>query len=147
MRFSTLLAVASAPLLATAAPTEKRQESKFCTRISPAPPKEVTEKRFHEFADYFLVKLDIYKAFEYILPEYINHNPQAEDGAQNALDLLSPFWANQTLTVLRTKFEGPMSWLNYESSFGTIVDRFRWEDGCIIEHWDQGEVFPENLKA
>jgi len=27
-----------------------------------------------------------------------------------------------------------MGWVNYRSGFGTIVDRFRWEDGCIAEH-------------
>ncbi|KAI1654340.1 hypothetical protein F4813DRAFT_392845 [Daldinia decipiens] len=101
-----------------------------------------TEKRFNEFADLFLVKKDVYKAFEYILPEYINHNPLAQNGAQYALDLLGPIWGNQSITVFRTKFEGNMSWLNYKNSFGEIVDRYRWEDGCIMEHWDQGEEFP-----
>lgn len=63
-----------------------------------------------------------------------NHNPMAENGAQNALDLLSPFWGTQNITVLRTKFAGEMSWLNYRSGFGDIVDRYRWDAGCIIEH-------------
>lgn len=36
--------------------------------------------------------------------------------------------------MLRTKFESPQSWLNYKNSFGTVVDRFRWEGGCIAEH-------------
>lgn len=79
MRTSTLLAVASAPLMALAAPVPltfetilKRQgTSKFCERITPAPTPEETEKRFNEFADLFLVQKDVYKAFEYILPEYI----------------------------------------------------------------------------
>lgn len=49
-------------------------------------------------------------------------------------DLLSPIWGSQDITVLRTKFESPQSWLNYKNSFGTVVDRFRWEGGCIAEH-------------
>ncbi|KAI1456039.1 hypothetical protein F4805DRAFT_459091 [Annulohypoxylon moriforme] len=145
MRISTIFAVASAPLAALGAPNcTKQGTSKFCTRIIPAPPAEVTEARFNEFAYLFLVKKDIYSAFHYILPEYINHNPAVQNGAQNALDLLGPIWRNQSITVLRTKFEGNMSWLNYQNSFGTIVDRYRWEDGCIIEHWDQGEKFPDS---
>ena len=36
--------------------------------------------------------------------------------------------------MLRTKFESPQSWLNYRSGFGTVVDRYRWEGGCIAEH-------------
>ncbi|KAI0381425.1 hypothetical protein F5Y04DRAFT_81888 [Hypomontagnella monticulosa] len=143
MRTSTLFAIVSAPLVALAAPiVVPRQTAKFCTRITPAPTAEETEARFNEFADQFLVKKDVYKAFEYILPEYINHNPMAQNGAQNALDILAPIWPSQSITVLRTKFEGEFSWLNYRNSFGEIVDRYRWEDGCIIEHWDQGETFP-----
>ncbi|KAI0892419.1 hypothetical protein F4806DRAFT_239343 [Annulohypoxylon nitens] len=142
MRISALFAVALAPLMALCAP--KCGTSKFCTRIIPAPPSEVTEARFNEFAYLFLVKKDINSAFHFILPEYINHNPAVQNGAQNALDLLGPIWANQSITVLGTKFEGNMSWLNYQSPFGTIVDRFRWEDGCIAEHWDQGEKFPDS---
>ncbi|KAI1385894.1 uncharacterized protein F4822DRAFT_356862 [Hypoxylon trugodes] len=144
MRTFTLLALASAPFLAAAAPIviPRQGTSKFCTRITPTPTDEETENRFNEFEDLFLVKKDVYKAFEYILPEYINHNPAAQNGAQNALDILAPIWGSQSITVLRTKFEGNMSWLNYKNSMGEIVDRYRWEDGCIIEHWDQGEVFP-----
>ena len=90
-----------------------------------------------------------------------NHNPLAENGFSNALDILGPIWGNQQLTLLRSHFEGNMSWVNYQSSFGNIVDRFRWEAGCIVEHvseiplclrdlahadlfqWDQGEQFPD----
>ena len=49
-------------------------------------------------------------------------------------DILSPIWGSQSITVLRTKFESPQSWLNYRSGFGTVVDRYRWEGGCIAEH-------------
>ena len=89
-----------------------------------------------------------------------NHNPMAQNGFANALDILGPFWGGQQLTLLQTHFEGNMSWVNYQSSIGNIVDRFRWEEGCIVEHvsnplfpvsiapransvkWDQGEQFP-----
>lgn len=49
-------------------------------------------------------------------------------------DILSPIWGSQSITVLRTKFESPQSWLNYRNGFGTVVDRYRWEGGCIAEH-------------
>lgn len=58
----------------------------------------------------------------------------AQDGFEAALDILGPFWGGQQLTLLRTHYEGDMSWVNYQSSLGQIVDRFRWEDGCIVEH-------------
>ena len=44
--------------------------------------------------------------------------------------------------MLRTKFESPQSWLNYKNSFGTVVDRFRWEGGCIAEHVCLSHPFP-----
>lgn len=37
--------------------------------------------------------------------------------------------------MLRTKYIDPQGFLNYNTSgFGTVVDRFRWEAGCIVEH-------------
>ena len=91
-----------------------------------------------------------------------NHNPFAQNGSDSAWGILSPIWASQNITPLRTTFQSPQSWLNYKTgAFGEVVDRFRWEGGCIAEHvclaniledlsdqllivgqWDQGEVFP-----
>lgn len=98
---------------------------------------------------------------ELTLDSFKNHNPMAENGFANALDILGPIWGGQQLTLLQTHFEDDMSWVNYQSSLGNIVDRFRWEAGCIVEHvckfpcphprldrtnnskWDQGEQFPD----
>lgn len=63
-----------------------------------------------------------------------NHNPLAQNGSASAWGILSPIWAQQSITVLGTRFRGNQGWLNYRSTFGTIVDRFRWEGGCIVEH-------------
>lgn len=65
-----------------------------------------------------------------------NHNPFASgDGPGPALDVLGPIWPRTQITVLGTKFNSPMSWLHYRNSMsGEIVDRYRWVDGCIVEH-------------
>lgn len=66
-----------------------------------------------------------------------NHNPLADNGAQNAYDILSPIWGGLSITVRGTTFdaETDQGWLKYDTeSFGTVVDRFRWEGGCIVEH-------------
>lgn len=64
-----------------------------------------------------------------------NHNPLAQNGSDSAWSILSPIWASQNITPLRTTFQGTQSWLNYNNSvFGEVVDRFRWEGGCIVEH-------------
>ncbi|CZR65800.1 uncharacterized protein PAC_15700 [Phialocephala subalpina] len=117
---------------------------KPCQPISPTPTEEETHARFDKFADEFIVKKNITGAFEYISEGYINHNPAAENGFDSAWNILSPIWGNQSITPLRTKFNGTYGWLDYQtSSFGEVVDRYRWEAGCIAEHWDQGEKFPE----
>ena len=63
-----------------------------------------------------------------------NHNPAAQNGFDSAWNILSPIWKNQQITVLRTKYNGTQGWLNYRSGFGEVVDRYRWEAGCIAEH-------------
>lgn len=90
-----------------------------------------------------------------------NHNPAAQNGSQSAWDILSPFWDSSSTTYIRSTVAEDMSWVNYNTGgFGQVVDRFRWEAGCIAEHvshtysprnasqlltetqWDQGEEYP-----
>lgn len=117
------------------------------------PPGEVeTEKRFNKFANAFIVTKNITEAFTYISAGYIvsdlvnafhahclrrnqNHNPLAKNGSESAWNILSPIWPSINITVLRTTFRGNMGWLNYNASgIGEVVDRFRWDAGCIVEH-------------
>lgn len=70
-----------------------------------------------------------------------NNNPFADDGPAAALDFLAPVWPSVNITVLRLAFKGNMGWLNYNTSgFGEVVDRFRWENGCIREHVGPGPL-------
>ncbi|KXJ88090.1 hypothetical protein Micbo1qcDRAFT_207365 [Microdochium bolleyi] len=115
-----------------------------CVRTTPAPTECNTEARFNEFADSFLVTKNITDAFTFIAADYINHNPFVANGSAAAWNVLSPIWPGLNITVFNTTFRGNMGWLNYTSDFGAVVDRFRWEGGCIVEHWDQNETFPAN---
>lgn len=37
--------------------------------------------------------------------------------------------------MLRTTFKGNYGWLNYKAGgLGEVVDRYRWDSGCIVEH-------------
>jgi hypothetical protein len=64
-----------------------------------------------------------------------NHNPLAQNGSDSAWGILSPIWAAQNITPLRTTWQNPQAWLEYNNTaFGVVVDRFRWEGGCIVEH-------------
>ncbi|KAF1914787.1 hypothetical protein BDU57DRAFT_558320 [Ampelomyces quisqualis] len=106
-----------------------------------------TKTRSNAFAQAFIYKKDISEAFKYISNDYINHNPAAQNGFDSAWNILSPIWGSQNITPLRTAFLSPHSWLNYRSGLGNVVDRYRWEGGCIVEHWDQGEAFPTSAAA
>ncbi|CAI6336644.1 unnamed protein product [Periconia digitata] len=150
MRFSTIITALILPAGLLAAPlVETRQarppKPKPCVRMSPPPDANTTKTRFDAFANAFIYTKNITKAFEYIAQDYINHNPAAQNGFDSAWNILSPIWDSQSITPLRTLYNGTSNqgWVNYRTgSFGEVVDRFRWEAGCIAEHWDQGEKFP-----
>ncbi|PGH06940.1 hypothetical protein AJ79_06414 [Helicocarpus griseus UAMH5409] len=162
MRAPTIIAVLLTPLAAFAAPSSRGTGTSLsdapsravsarqgvvtpppCVAMDPPPTEEETEARHNVFGEAFLVRKNLTEAFEYISATYINHNPMAGDGPNAALDALGPFWGSLQITVLGTAFEGDMGWLNYRSNIaGEVVDRYRWEAGCIVEHWDQGEQMP-----
>ncbi|KAI1458609.1 hypothetical protein F4805DRAFT_119138 [Annulohypoxylon moriforme] len=114
-----------------------------CAFLNPLPSEEETHRRFDKFADAFMVKHNLTEAFEYVSSIYINHDPLSPgNGPDIALSTLSTFWDHIQITPLRQKFEGNMGWLNYNAMpKGVITDRFRWEAGCIVEHWDE-DKFP-----
>jgi len=156
--FTTLIA---APLAVLAVPADNTAVSPLsktifarqgaaapppCKRMNPPPSEAETRARFAQFVQVFVgPKKNIFKAFEFIAADYINHNPMARNGSASAWGILSPMWNSMTHQCVRATFQGDMSWVNYKAGrMGTIVDRFRWEAGCIAEHWDQGETYPSS---
>ncbi|KAF1924864.1 uncharacterized protein M421DRAFT_268213 [Didymella exigua CBS 183.55] len=152
MHFTLYLTALAAPLATLAAPADisKALVERQTALVKPPPcirdlstTALQTEERSCAFARAFIYTQNITEAFTYIVSDYINHNPLAKNGSDSAWGILSPIWASQNITPLRTTFQGTQSWLEYDNAaFGKVVDRFRWEGGCIAEHWDQGEVFP-----
>ncbi|KAH7389961.1 hypothetical protein BKA66DRAFT_414242 [Pyrenochaeta sp. MPI-SDFR-AT-0127] len=157
MRIDFLLPALLAPFAVLAAPLDISGNELAIRQARPTKPppcvrnldttEAQTKTRSEAFAQAFIYKKDITEAFKYISQDYINHNPAAQNGFDSAWNILSPIWGSQNLTPLRTAFKHPQSWVNYRSGFGEIVDRFRWEGGCIVEHWDQGERFPTTTVA
>ncbi|RAR09000.1 snoal-like polyketide cyclase family protein [Stemphylium lycopersici] len=154
MRFAILASALIAPIAVFAAPATLHSRSEVLVDRQAAPIKpapcvrnmnvtvEETAIRAEAFAQAFIYEPNISEAFKYITQDYINHNPAAQNGSDSAWELLSPVWDSQDITPLRRAFGYPHSWVNYQSAFGIVVDRYRWEGGCIVEHWDQGEGFP-----
>ncbi|KAF3048397.1 hypothetical protein E8E12_011763 [Didymella heteroderae] len=160
MHFTLYITALLAPLATLAAPASKDSSvtalaERQTTFVKPPPcvrknsiPRRQTKQRSKAFAHAFIYTQNITEAFTYIVSDYINHNPLAQNGSDSAWSILSPIWASQNITPLRTTFQDTQSWLEYDNAaFGRVVDRFRWEGGCIVEHWDQGEVFPSGKSS
>ncbi|ORY58720.1 uncharacterized protein BCR38DRAFT_399678 [Pseudomassariella vexata] len=114
-----------------------------CRALVPAPRSQLTERRFDDFARDLLVRKSLTDAFRYVSASYKNNNPSVGDGPGAAIDALAPAWPNIQFSNIHTAFRGNTGWLSYTASGqGQIVDRFKWKSGCIVEHWDQGESFP-----
>jgi hypothetical protein len=137
--------------------------------MNPAPSQNETDTRFEAFVQAFVGKSkNITKAFEYIAADYIvtshnphpfqsmsrstdksilsrkNHNPAAKNGSASAWSILSPIWQSTPITYLRSTIQGNMSWVNYKAGgIGEVVDRYRWDAGCIAEHVRM--PYPENI--
>ncbi|KAH7553299.1 hypothetical protein J3E72DRAFT_374541 [Bipolaris maydis] len=43
---------------------------------------------------------------------------------------------------LGVTFQYPQGWVEYKRQFREIVEEFRMDDRCIVEHWVQNEELP-----
>jgi predicted SnoaL-like aldol condensation-catalyzing enzyme len=93
------------------------------------------------------------EAFEkYSVPNYIQHNPSAQTGAQAAIDFFTPFFEQfpkAGIEIKRVIAEGNLVAIHNNSkmtpdSLGyAVVDIFRLENGKVVEHWDVMQEVPE----
>ncbi|KAL2262172.1 hypothetical protein VTK26DRAFT_2246 [Humicola hyalothermophila] len=100
---------------------------------------EETARRAYEFYRAFVVDGDPRTMFSYIDNVYEQHNPFYPSGPQAIWPL---FCSGRSLgSEQNTKWcfdaSTNMSYAQYST-----VDRWRWVDGCVHEHWDQGETIP-----
>jgi predicted SnoaL-like aldol condensation-catalyzing enzyme len=142
MRFTHLLsfvALAGASL-SSAHPTS------YC------PPRHATEAEqkqiFEAFYQRLWIQKDVAGAYNtYVDVNYIQHNPYALSGRQNAIDALSPIWGNFTFTLANKGFSKGVGWLHQKMEtsgqpFYAVVDILRMEGTCIMEHWDVSQQKP-----
>jgi predicted SnoaL-like aldol condensation-catalyzing enzyme len=86
----------------------------------------------------------------YLGEEYIQHNPQAPDGAEAFIGFVEAF-PEASVEIKRIVAEGDivvthsLIRFNAQDERGTVaVDLFRLTgDGKIVEHWDVLQPFPE----
>lgn len=106
-----------------------------------------------QFARLFWVDKNVTEAFmTYVHPDYIQHNPIAADGRDNAIAALSGFFEampSLTYEIHRIIVDGNLAAVHTRARMGpedrgsAIVDIFRLENGLIVEHWDVIQAIPE----
>ncbi|MBR1178768.1 nuclear transport factor 2 family protein [Bradyrhizobium sp. KB893862 SZCCT0404] len=96
---------------------------------------------------------DVDAALAYVGDRYVQHNPNAADGAEGFrkfIGFLREKFPNSRSEIKRSFVDGDYVILHVHSvrEPGTkgraIVDIFKLENGKIVEHWDVVQEIPEN---
>ncbi|KAF2160211.1 hypothetical protein M409DRAFT_29296 [Zasmidium cellare ATCC 36951] len=83
---------------------------------------------------------------KYIVEDYIQHNPFLPQGAAPVVELLKGLTKSTSLEAVRMGFDGGLGWVHSrgspkpghedEGKVTAIVDIYRMNGSCIVEHWD-----------
>ncbi|WP_193075993.1 ester cyclase [Pseudomonas sp. FME51] len=105
-----------------------------------------------DFVELAFVEKQLYEAFDrYVAPDYVQHNPDAPDGAEAAVTALGRFQQQFPLFIYEVKrvaSENDIVFLHVHGKISpedtgvAIVDIFRVEKGRIVEHWDVIQSVP-----
>ncbi|KAJ7089140.1 hypothetical protein C8R44DRAFT_892518 [Mycena epipterygia] len=121
----------------------------ICT-AHPASPAQQHEI-FEVFAKSWYIERNLTQAFTHVAANEIQHNPFLPDGAVSTFDFVNPLFLNPAVTVeiLHQAFAAPIGWVHYRmdglnSEPTAIVDVFRFDGACVVEHWDVIEERPIN---
>jgi predicted SnoaL-like aldol condensation-catalyzing enzyme len=105
---------------------------------------EETAIRAYKFYRAFVVDGDPRTMFSLIDNVYKQHNPGYSSGPQVIWPLFCSGRKIGTEQATSWCFDAStnMSYARY-----SVTDRWRWVDGCVHEHWDQGERMPSADKC
>ncbi|XXH02750.1 hypothetical protein Hte_009135 [Hypoxylon texense] len=100
---------------------------------------EETAQRAYNFYRAFVVDGDPRTMFSLIDSSYIQHHPGYASGPQTIWSIFcsGSKLGNEASTAWCFDASTNMSYARYSTT-----DRWRWLDGCVHEHWDQGESIP-----
>ncbi|KAJ7036704.1 hypothetical protein C8F04DRAFT_1181055 [Mycena alexandri] len=115
----------------------------------PASPRE-QQAEFEKYADLLYVKRTPRPAYAYFTANDTQHNPYVLDGAAASFALVNPIYINHTngVEMLHQGFQAPIGWVHWRLDGGgypaptAVVDVYRFEGACIVEHWDIVQTLP-----
>ncbi|CAI6336645.1 unnamed protein product [Periconia digitata] len=117
--------------------------------ILPISPYE-TRQRWDRFVVALLYDKNVTTAFSYIVQDYVNHAVGVEQGFEPAWNFVSMIWTTQSANIIADKTwfnrSSDIAWQKYTVGKFNIVDRFRWDRGCIVEHvsWTPASMYWSN---
>ncbi|TDZ40507.1 hypothetical protein CTRI78_v010282 [Colletotrichum trifolii] len=108
---------------------------------------------FDDFIQKFYVEYNFTGSLlEHVPEDYIQHNPHLLSGRQNAIDFFSTIVTAGTsnFTIIHKAFEDNTAYIHYRSEStgaaepSAVVDIFRFDGSCMVEHWDVIQERPAN---
>ena len=121
---------------------------------STEPPTQVAQRAiFEKFVDTFYRKKSVVEAFtNHVAVDYIQHNPNFVSGRQVAMDGLSKYIPSINITVVKTSLSENVGWVLAKQttaagkSYTAVVDIYRMQGSCVVEHWDVIQAQPVGAK-
>jgi predicted SnoaL-like aldol condensation-catalyzing enzyme len=120
----------------------------YCPPMAVSAPQQ--EAIFRDFVQVFYVEGSVNKTAAHFDVNYIQHNANVLSGRQAFVDIFSAGGGgNTTTTIVHMALKDNIAWVHYKSvTPGTpltaVVDIFRFNGSCIMEHWDAIEALPTN---
>jgi predicted SnoaL-like aldol condensation-catalyzing enzyme len=123
----------------------------------PASPEEQA-KIFSHFVDMFVNKNDFVSALEaHVADTYIQHNPGALSGREQTLGFFKNMPKGKSPTpvkntIINQGFTNNVGFVHYKMEMPgsprpkAVVDLFKMDGTCVMEHWDVIQERPENPK-
>ncbi|KAF4619581.1 hypothetical protein D9613_004827 [Agrocybe pediades] len=138
-------ALSYALLVASTVTPFEKFPPKVCNNKERGPDLQAKQQAaLEDFAHLYVDLQDVQTAFDRWVPgQYIQHNPNAAQGRDAAIAILTAGFADpQVTSTNKTAFAGQgfgavhfKLTLNPSTSFA-VVDMFRFQGTCIVEHWD-----------
>lgn len=117
----------------------------------PSPVSHQEQKKiFEDFVQVFYVEGKINATAAHLDINYVQHNTDVLSGRQAFVDAFSAAAGGKsTTTIVHMALQNDIAWVHYKSiapssPLTAIVDVFRFNGSCIMEHWDVIESLPAN---